>query len=241
MKSKLSGLSIFFPFYNEEGNVERVVRDATVVAEKVADAFEIIMVDDGSQDKTGAIVDRLAKSDSRLRAIHHPVNKGYGAALKSGFYASKYDYIVFNDGDGQFDFSEIVRFLDKIDKADFVIGYRKKRSEGTLRIINQKLYHALILFLFGVHYKDLDCAFKLMKKQVLDSIDHLQADGALISVELLMKARRKGFRITEIPVTHYPRVTGRPTGANPAVIMKMFKEVFRFYHRLNERERNGRS
>lgn len=234
MRDKVDSLSVFFPFYNEEGNIENVVRKADGIAREVAKQYEIIIVDDGSKDGTGEIAKRLTEENPNWRLVSHDVNRGYGGALKSGLYSCRYDLVTFNDGDGQFDFSEIGIFLDNLPNADLVIGYRKKRSEGGIRVINQKLYHLLILVLFGVHFRDLDCGFKLLRKKVLDSIPHLESEGALVSAELLILAKRKGFRIVEVPVSHYPRIYGKPTGANLRVILKMFWEVYKFWRRLNK-------
>lgn len=221
-------ISVFFPFYNEQGNIEQVVQKAVSVLEKVAISYEVIIVDDGSFDNTDKIANSLTQVNSNIRLISHPTNLGYGEALKSGFYNAKYELIAFTDGDGQFDISEIESFLPYFPEYDFVIGYRKKRVDPLHRRVNGKLYRGFIWLIFGLRVHDIDCAFKVIKKEVLNKIPKLESSGALISAELIIKVQKAGFKIKEIPVTHLPRLVGTPTGANPKVIMKMFREVVKF-------------
>ena len=152
-------LSIFFPFWNEGKNIERVVKKAIPVAEKVAQKWEIIMVDDGSSDNTAEIAKKLETKDEKIRLVSHKPNRGYGAALKEGFDNAKYKYIVFNDGDGQFDFAEVTRFLDVIENADIVIGYRKKRVDNPFRHLLMNMLKLWDLVLFGFYFRDIDCGF----------------------------------------------------------------------------------
>ncbi len=164
---RVSELSIFFPFWNEEKNIEKVVRAAIPVAEKLAQKWEIIMVDDGSTDKTLEIAQKLAAKNPNLQIVSHISNRGYGAALKAGFNSAKYDLVVFNDGDGQFDFSESYKFMEKIEKADLVIGYRKKRLDHPLRHFLMALLKIWDFIFFGFRFKDIDCGFKMFKKEAL--------------------------------------------------------------------------
>lgn len=227
-------LSVFFPAYNEEENLETTVKKAQKVLEKVANKWEIIIVDDGSRDQTPAIADRLAKHKN-ISVVHHSPNRGYGAAFKSGLYAAKYSWIAFTDSDGQFDFSEIVNFVKKRDKtnADIVVGYYKKRQVKKSIIITSKMWEWLVYLLFGLHVRDIDCGFKLISKKVVDTIPRLQSErGAFISSEFLVKAKRAGFRIVEIPVTHYPRAGGQPTGRNLDVIIQSFIDLLKLRMKL---------
>ncbi len=230
--NKLPELSVFFPAYNEEHNIEQTVSRAVLECEKIADRYEIIIVNDGSRDRTGEIVDQLAQRNPNIKIITHNPNRGYGGALKSGMYAARYKYITFNDSDGQFDFSQIERFLPFIDTYDLVIGYREKRIEGFRRLINAKAWSFLINLLFRLHVKDIDCAFKFFKKDVIDKIPPLQSEGALISTEFLVKAKRAGFKVKEVPVDHLPRKGGTPTGANIKVIIKAFYELFKLWRKI---------
>ncbi len=228
-------LSVFFPSYNEEGNIEQTVSKAKQVLQKIAGDWEIIIVNDGSKDKTGEIADKLAKTDKHIRVIHLNPNRGYGGAFKTGFYAAKYPWITFTDADGQFDFSEITNFIakQKQTNADLVIGYYKKRQVSKFKILTSKMWELAVLVLFGLHVKDIDCGFKLVSKKVIDAIPKLEAErGAFISSEFLIKARKKGFKIVEIPITHYPRVMGEGTGRHVKVIIQSFMDLFRLYFKL---------
>ena len=225
-------VSVFFPAYNEEGNIERVVRRAVEVAGGLFEDFEIIIVNDGSTDQTGEIADGLSVENPRIRVIHHPQNLGYGGALKSGLYHARCDWICYTDADGQFDFSEITRFLPHTQKADLIIGYRQGRSDTLARTVNSKLWGLLVFLLFGLRVKDRACGFKLIKKKVLKTIPKLESDGAVTEDELLVKAKKAGFKFAEVGVSHHPRRAGKQTGANPKVILTAFREIFKLWRRL---------
>lgn len=230
---RLSSLSIFFPCHNEEGNVERVVRAALEVAPTVADDFEVIVVNDGSADRTGEIADRLAAEDKRVRAVHHPTNRGYGGALKSGFEAATKDHVFFTDGDGQFDLAELPKLAELAAGAPrtLALGFRIKRADPWIRSVNARLYKGLIRLLFGLKVQDIGCAFKLIPRAVLEAV-HLEAEGALISAELLIKAQKAGYVVREVGVHHYPRRAGEQSGANVGVILRTFAELGRLWRRL---------
>ncbi len=228
---KLKELSVFFPFYNEEANIEAQTKQALKIIPQFAQKFEIILVNDGSVDKTGLIGKKLAARYRQVRLINHQKNRGYGGALKSGFKAAKYDWVFFSDGDRQFDLAEISNLLEHINEADLIIGYRNKRADNFVRLANAKLFNLLIRILFGLKVKDIDCAFKLIKKNVVDNLE-LKSDGALISSELLIKAKKAGFKISQAPVSHYPRKTGNPTGANFKVIFKAFYDLAALWQEL---------
>ena len=232
---KVLELSIFFPFWNEEENIERVVTNAIVTAEKIAKKWEIIMVDDGSSDRTLKIAEKLALGDSRLRVVSHQPNRGYGAALTSGFTHSYYELIVFNDGDGQFDFTEVSRFIDKLDHADMVIGFREKRRDHKLfkRLLLMNLLKVWDLMLFHFYYRDIDCGFKMFKKEAIEKILPLRSEGAMITTEILAKAKRKKLKIKEVGVTHFPRQRGHQTGANFPVIVRAILESFILWYDLH--------
>jgi glycosyltransferase involved in cell wall biosynthesis len=224
MNTKLSELSIFFPFWNEEENIEAVIGKATIVAEKVAKKWEIIMIDDGSTDRTHEIATRLAKEDDRLQVISHQPNRGYGSSLKEGFSHAKYKYIVFTDGDGQFDFSEIISFIEAIAHADIVIGYRKKRRDNTLRLLLMKLLKMWDWMLFRFRFKDIDCGFKMFNRTAIDVLMPLRSEGAMITTEILDKSTKKKLRIKQVGVTHYERQHGESSGANLPVIIRAILE-----------------
>lgn len=226
MSNKLSELSIFFPFWNEEKNVKGLINKAIPVAEKVANKWEIIAVDDGSSDDTLNIALELSKKNKNIKVVSHEPNRGYGAALKEGFSNSKYKYIVFTDGDNQFDFSQIIRFIEKIDNADMVIGYRKKRKDNIARHILMYLLKIWDFIFFGFYFKDIDCGFKMFKKEALEKILPFRSEGAMITTEILAKAKRKKLKIEEVEVDHFSRKYGAQTGGNLFVVSRAVLESF---------------
>lgn len=234
---KLPELSIFFPFWNEEKNIDQVVKKAIPVAEEVADKWEVIMVDDGSSDKTYEIATKLAKTNKNLRAITHHPNKGYGAALRAGFDNSQYKYIVFNDGDRQFDFSEVSKFIEKIKDADIVIGYREVRKDHPIRHILMNMLKVWDFVFFRFYFRDIDCGFKMFKKSSLEKILPFKSDGAMITTEILAKAKKAGLKIDQVQVSHYPRKYGDQSGGNLRVIVRAVGESFVLWSDL----RNGRT
>lgn len=235
MSYLVSELSVFFPAYNEEGNIKKTVINAKKVLSKIAKKWEIIIVNDGSKDKTSEISHELSKNDKRIKVIDQE-NRGYGGALKTGIYNSQYNWISFTDSDGQFDFAEITNFIEeqKITKADVVIGYYKKRQVSKIKIWTSKLWEVAVFILFGLHVTDIDCGFKLISKKVVEKIPTLESErGAFISSEFLIKTKKAGFKIVEIPITHYPRTKGAGTGRNINVIIKSFVDLIRLWLKLN--------
>lgn len=212
--------------HDEEGNIEEAVRRALEHLPRFADSFEIILVDDGSRDRTGEIADRIAADDSRVRVVHHPVNRGYGAALKSGIAACRHEWIFYTDGDNQFDLGEIARLLPFARNHEIVTGYRLDRRDPMHRKVNAWIFNAAMRLLFGLKVRDADCAFKLYRASVFDGIA-LRSDGAMIDVEILARARRRGARIAEVGVRHYPRTSGRSSGGNPRVVIRAVREMIR--------------
>lgn len=230
---KTNGLSVFFPCINEEGNVESTVKRAIEVLDRLKLKYEVIIVNDGSSDKTGEVAHRLADKNPDIKVIDHPKNLGYGEALKSGFYNARFDTIVYTDGDGQFDFSEVTEFLEKIKENDLVIGYRIKRQDSFIRRLFGKGWKLTLLTFFRVTLKDVDCGFKMVKREVLEKIPHLESSrGAMINAELVIKAKKAGFKIGQVGVTHYPRISGKPTGANVKVIIKSYLDLVRLWWKL---------
>ncbi len=224
-------LSVFFPAYNEEENIEQTVKKAVDVCRsrrEIAD-FEVLIINDGSSDRTGVIADSLSNKFEEVRAIHHPKNRGYGAALKTGLFSSTKEWIVFTDSDGQFDFSEIDKFIkvaQQEDAPDLILGYRMDRADPLIRKVNSKMWGLVVRVLFGLRVRDRACGFKMLKKDVLDKIEEIETEGAVAEDELLVRANKAGFKFAEVGVTHYPRTAGEQTGANPAVILRAFKEIF---------------
>ena len=230
-QKRLSSLSLVFPAYNEALNVERAVAEARRVLEKVAERYEIIVVDDGSADDTGKIIERLSKENGQVVPVHHPKNLGYGAAVCSGFAQARFDYVFFTDSDLQFNLDEIERLIEWIDRFDIVTGYRVKRADPLHRRLNAWAWGTLVRFLFGIKVRDIDCAFKLFHRRVFDIITPTSG-GAMVNTEILALATKYGFTIQEVPVSHLPRAQGEQTGANLRVILKAFRELFSMYRRL---------
>lgn len=226
-------ISLSLPCYNEEGNVRQVVTKACSVLDKLASKYEVIIVDDGSSDKTQAIARELAAQNPKVKVIHHEVNQGYGAAVRSGLKNSQYDYVCFTDGDGQFDLEELKKLTDLMADNDMVIGYRRQRKDPFYRSFNACLYGFLIRLLFDLKVKDLNCAFKVFRKRVIDDLE-IESKAALVNAEILIKARKKGYtKIKEVPVSHYPRTLGQQTGANLKVIVRTFREIFSLWRKLS--------
>jgi len=233
---KLRSLSAFFPAYNEEANVERMVNGFRAILPQVAEDYEIIIVNDGSKDRTGEIADRLAKEDQRVRVVQHEKNQGYGAAVRSGINACQKDYFFFTDGDGQFDVSQLPKLIPYLTDHDGVIGFRLNRQDPWVRKLNAWAWNRLVRLMLGLKVRDIDCAFKLFRRRIFDPI-HLEYTGAMVSTEMLVKLRKKGYKLYEIGVLHSPRLAGKQTGANLRVILRAFKELFRFYKKMKEEER----
>ena len=224
-------ITVFFPCYNEQDNVKRVAAKAVEVLETIGADFEVIIVNDGSADKTGQVADSVAQADKRVRVVHHPQNRGYGAALQSGIRAAQKNYIFFTDGDGQFDIGEIQLLIPFIEQSDVVCGYRLDRKDPFMRKLNGWLWTKLVCILFGMRIRDIDCAFKMFRREIFDGMK-LSSTGALINAEILARATRRGCRIVEVGVHHYPRTAGKQTGANLKVILRAFKELFKLYNRI---------
>lgn len=235
MAKLIDELSVFLPTYNEESNLQKVVLKTKDVLERVALKWELTIVNDGSTDSTAQVAESLAKTDMRIKLLNHDRNKGYGAALSSGFYSAVYPWITFTDSDGQFDFNEITNFVEtqKNTKADLVIGYYKSRKVSFSKVVTSKLWELLVFMFFGLKVRDVDCGFKMVSRNVIQKIDRLESmRGAFISSELLIKAKKAGFSIVEIPVTHYPRTKGEGTGRNLNVIIKSFTDLFKLWKKL---------
>lgn len=230
MTERVARLSYFFPAHDEEANLEHLVEEALATLPSLAEAFEIIAVDDGSRDGTPALVDALAATHPGLvRAIHHPTNLGYGAALRSGFRAASYDLIAFTDGDRQFKVADLGRLIERhaaADRPDVVVGFRIRRADPPLRSLYARAYRLANRVFFGLRVTDVDCACKLFRRDALAGLA-VESDGAFFSAELLNKLRAAGRSVVEVGVPHYPRTAGSPTGARPSVILRAVRDFWR--------------
>lgn len=226
-------VSVFFPCCNEQDNVSRVVQQALSVLEKLKADFEVIIVNDGSTDGTGRIADELAVQNERVRVVHHQTNLGYGAALQSGFKSATKNLVFYTDGDGQFDINEMPPLLGLMEHYDIVSCYRLNRQDNLIRKINGWCWTKLVCLLFGMKIRDIDCAFKLYKREIFDNIK-VVSTGALVDAEILARAIRKGYRVTQQGVHHYPRAAGAQSGANLRVILRAFKELLRLRSQIRK-------
>jgi glycosyltransferase involved in cell wall biosynthesis len=212
------------PAYNEEATIGAVVRGLLAVLPTVAVRHEVVVVDDGSGDRTAAVVGGIAADERRVRLVRHDTNRGYGAALRSGLDASREPWCFFVDGDGQFEPRELVRLTSAARHADVIAGYRARRADAAFRRLCGRLWSWLMRVLLAVPVRDVNCAFKLVRREVLAAVA-LESAGALVNAELLGKAVRRGFRVCEVPVSHRPRHHGRATGGAPRVVLHAFREL----------------
>ncbi len=224
-------LSVVLPAYNEVDNLPGVVERALTVLPEIAPAFEIIVVDDGSSDGTGPLADRLAAEHPEVRAVHHPRNRGYGAALTSGFQAATGDFIMFMDADQQFDIADLSYLAPLVGRYDIVAGYRIARRDGLHRRLYAALFKLAMRILFGIRQRDIDCAFKVFRADLLRAID-LTSPGALINTEILTKAARAGATWAEVGVHHYPRLRGESSGGSARVIFRAMRETVLLWLRM---------
>jgi glycosyltransferase involved in cell wall biosynthesis len=228
-------LSFFFPAHNEEANLEALVEESLAALPAIAERFEIIAVDDGSRDGTPAIADSLAAAHPDVfRVVHHPVNLGYGAALRSGFRASRFELIAFIDGDRQFRVADVGRLTERLqqsDDPDVVVGYRLERADPRIRRWYARIYRLSNRIFFGVRVRDIDCACKLFKRQALEPV-RVASGGAFFTAELLIKLRFEGRKIAQVGVPHYPRTAGSPTGAKPKVVFRAMRDFWSLRFRL---------
>jgi glycosyltransferase involved in cell wall biosynthesis len=221
----MKSLSLFFPALNEEKNIAETIRKSESYLQTKNIDYEIIVVNNASTDNTEKVVKRIAATNPHVILVNEPA-KGYGNALRKGFAASTKEVTCFTDADLQFDITQLDRFIEVIDTHDYVIGYRERRADPALRSFNAKGWAFLVRSILGVRVKDIDCGFKMFHTKVIKSIT-LTSSGALISAELLYKLKKKKYTLTQVPVTHYPRKFGSPTGANFAVIARAFVELFK--------------
>ncbi len=222
----MPSISLVMPAYNEADNIEPMVEEATPALEANADDYEIIVVDDGSADDTAAVTRRVMASHPHVRLVEHPVNQGFGAAVFSGFTNAEKDWIFYTDADRQFVLSELERFVPYMDQADLIAGYRAPRRDPFLRVFYGKGWSALCTLLFGYTVRDVDCGFKLFRRDIIQNLaPTIASRGATFSIEWLVRAKRAGYRFVELPVTHRPRLVGSQTGANINVIVRAFREL----------------
>ncbi|MFH0942767.1 MAG: glycosyltransferase family 2 protein [Candidatus Beckwithbacteria bacterium] len=222
-------LSIFFPAFNEEFVIQKTIAAAIKVAREVAETYEIIVINDGSTDRTGEMIEAMISRNPSIRLISHPINQGYGAAIKSGLAAVRYPWVIACDSDGQFDLTEIKKFTPYMNNHDLIIGYRLKRSDSRYRRFMAFILKLVNLILFKINFKDIDCGFKLFKKEVIAAVGPLATNSAITVTEFIAKSLHQGFKIKEIGVHHHSRSGGQQTGGKPSVVIKGAKEAIRLW------------
>ncbi|MFL5777970.1 MAG: glycosyltransferase family 2 protein [Chloroflexota bacterium] len=235
MTERLERLSYFFPAHNEEANLAALVEEALDALPALAETFEVIAVDDGSRDGTPALADELAGAHPGVvRVVHHPINLGYGAALRSGLRAARYEHVAFTDGDRQFRVSDLGRLTSRMaeaDQPDVVVGFRIKRADPLIRTLYARAYRLANRIFFGLRVTDVDCACKLFRRTALEGL-RVESGGAFFSAELLIKLEAEGRSVVEVGVPHYPRTAGSATGANPRVIARAVRDFWLLRLRL---------
>lgn len=230
----MPALSVAFPAHNEAENIVGVLAEAVEVLAAIEPDYEIVVVDDGSRDGTAALVERVAATNPRVRLVSHGTNQGYGAAVWTGLTSATGSLRFFTDADAQFKLAELKLLLERVGEADVVIGYRRVRQDTPLRRLNGWGWTSLVNLLFGYAGRDVDCAFKLLRREVIEALP-VSSRGATFSAELLIRSRRAGFVLAEVGVTHLPRTKGSPSGAHPRVIARAFKELLLLWFELRAR------
>lgn len=228
----LKSLSVFLPAYNEEDSIASAVESVVEVLKSLAIDWEVLVINDGSKDKTAEVVKSFEKKYPNVRLINHEVNKGYGHVLKTGFARAKYSWVAFVDSDGQFDFAEIKKLIEKTDEADVILGYRLNRADPFRRRIFTWGWKMLAFMLLGLNVRDYSCGFKLVKKKVIEDISPIESEEKVTQIEMLIKAQKKGYKFAEVGVHHYARKAGVATGANLAVVQRSFADMLKLWKNL---------
>ncbi len=227
-------LSLVFPAWNEAENLPALLESALAIGTQLGVEFEIVIVDDGSADASRELLDGWCRRDARVRSVHHPVNQGYGAALRAGLQTARGEFVFFSDADLQFELGEIRSLLDHTGEYEIVAGYRAPRRDPWLRRVIAAVWGALVRGLFDLPVRDIDCAFKVFHRSVLEAIP-IESVGAFVNTEILVRARAAGFRIQQVPVSHRRRRSGRQSGAHPRVIVGALFELAKLHATLHPR------
>jgi glycosyltransferase involved in cell wall biosynthesis len=223
---RLSGLTVVLPCFNEAANVAQAIQEARWAAVWSADRHQIVVVDDGSTDGTAGIAREVARAIPYVTVVQHDHNRGYGAALVTGLRAARMPWVLLTDADLQFDLGQLEHFIPLTTNADVVLGWRIARKDPLHRRVNAAAWNWLVRRTFDLRVRDVDCAFKLVRREVAEDIQ-LASSGAMISTELLIRAQRNGARIRELGVEHRARLAGEQSGAAPRVVLRALRELRR--------------
>lgn len=235
-----NGISVFFPAYNDGGTIASMVLSAILVLQSLTDDYEVIVVNDGSSDYTREILDELERRYQAVRIVHHEKNRGYGGALRTGFSEGSKEFIFYTDGDAQYDVRDLPALWKEMDDGvDMVQGYKIGRSDPLHRVIIGRVYHWMANLAFGLHLKDVDCDFRLMRRSIFDKV-HLKSDSGVICVEMMKKIKDGGFQINEVPVHHYHRAYGQSQFFNFRRILRVGRDLFKLWWELRLPQLLGR-
>ena len=226
-------LSLVFPVFDEVENLDPLIENALAIAARLALSFEIVLVDDGSRDGSGELIDALCARDPRIHSLRHESNKGYGAALRSGLRFARGELVFFSDADLQFDLSELEKLIEHTERFDIVAGYRSPRRDPWPRSLIAFGWGMLARVLFGLRVNDIDCAFKVFRRGVLEAMP-IASLGAFVNTEILARAQAAGYHIYQVPVSHRRRRHGQQSGASPRVILRAMRELFALFRELRE-------
>ncbi len=222
-------ISVVIPAFNESVTIESVAKEAQRELKDIAKDYELVLVDDGSRDGTGEIIDRLAKRDKHIRAVHHKENRGFTGAIKTSFKSARKDLVFLAPADGQFDFSELKKFVVAIPQYDVAIGYRIRNEEGLVRKLNSRVFHLLCRFLLGIKFKEIS-SVSLWRRNVIQSIKVKSHDrSAMFLPEVIHKALKKKYKFVEVPINWRPRMGGIPKGSGLRMILKTIKRMIQFW------------
>lgn len=230
--NKKPTISFFCPAYNDEQNLPILIPKVVRILKSVASEFEVVIIDDASPDNTGKVAEGLAKKyHPFIKVIHHAKNRGYGGALRSGFEnANRYDYVFYTDGDNQYDVDELKKMCEYIPVYDAVLGYREKRSLIFTRDLQSRLYNYLIQLLFHIDIKDVGCAMRIIKKELVTQMS-FSSTSVFVQVEVILGLKKQQAKIKQLPVTHYSRMYGKASGGKPRVILHAIFDIIRGYIR----------
>ena len=238
---KKPSLSIFFPAYNDAGTIASLALVAHMAAREIVDDYEVIVVDDGSPDHTGALLDEMAKHFPWLKVVHHEKNRGYGGALRTGFATSSKELVFYTDGDAQYDPREMKALLSVFsDDVDFVNGYKISRHDPFHRVVIGRIYHWFVKLAFGLRLRDVDCDFRLMRRSVFDKVRLTRSSG-VICVELMKKVQDHGYRLAEVPVHHFHRSYGKSQFFNFPRVARTLLDLTKLWFELVVRREHLRA
>lgn len=225
---KLSSVSFFCPAYHDAENLPDLIPVVDEFLSKWAHEYEILIIEDGSPDSTGRVADELARAYPKVRVVHHEKNCGYTATLVEGFKSGKYDYVMYTDGDNQYDVKEFEPYIPLLKEADGIAGYATVKAVSTFRKFQSAVHNVLISILFGTRFKDVNCSMKIFKRTVLETISFTSSPlGAFVDAELMIRAQKQGYVVKQFPVTHYARKGGVGSGSKPNLVFHTIKDMIR--------------